>query len=368
MANKKVNICWLIGNYNQRQLILSKIKNSDGFDIDILDSDISLEYFRAIISENSCFGRRKLIILNEYPKSDSKNYAKDFIYALKCISGDVVVVLNNLSTRYSTIKKFVKENGKIYEYDDELTKNKASVFIKKLFEQNGYHIESKAVNVLIETFGSYNNKISIDKLYTLYNKITSYIGNSKKITYKKIIPCCSDQSDFVIWSLFDALDQHDSKGCMDIFHRFIEQSVNIKGDFEFIVSNFLWRFELLCLLKMSEDPTSLGSLKKIKFEGSSFNSIAKLKYDKEEAMSMYSDKAINVLLNGFYDKPAAISRYSKKTLIQIIYSLHKIYNNLREGFSDIKIKMMFEYLFLFICKNIHYKHLNSLLRNTSYEF
>lgn len=368
MEKKKVNLCWILGNYNQRKSILEKIKKSDNFNIDVMDDDISLEYFRSIVSENSCFGERKLIILNEYPKSNSNNYSKEFLSVIQNMSDDVVLVLNNLSTRYGRIKKYIQDNGKIYEYDSELTKNKAAVFLRKLFEQENYKIEGKALNVLIETFGSYNNKISIDKMYILYNKIISYIGGSKNITFEKIIPCCTDQSDFVVWSLFDALDQHDAKGCISIFSRFIEQSTNIKGDFEFLISNFFWRFELLLLIKMSDDTKHLEDLCKIKFTGSSFNSVPELQMKNGEAVPMYSDKAINVLKNGFYEKVPAVSRYNKKKLMQVVYSLHRIYNNLREGFSPSKIYMMFEYLFIFICDNLNYKYLNLFLRKTSYEF
>ena len=129
MSNSNANLVLTTGSFVDRSRIIGQIKKAVGdHDLFTFDKDDLVSQVDQQICEYSCFGNKKIVILNAWPRAGKKkpDHLVVLKNTLKNLSDDCVVILNNLKPD-KTLADYIKKQGKAFNYDDPLKFHNAVV-------------------------------------------------------------------------------------------------------------------------------------------------------------------------------------------------------------------------------------------------
>jgi len=357
MSSKNINVFFLAGNYDQRKNIINKIKEKLGkFDLCIFGKEISYEYLEQQIREGSCFDDKKLIIINDLPTT--KKPRNTLLNNLKKLLSDVpencIVVLDNLNISSKTFLSHLESIGKIYNFDQKKTKLSAKGFIVEYFNSQEKTISDDDAFFIVDSLSFNKKEIDIDSLNIILKKIEQYVGNNKKISKEDIINVCSSSKDFIIWDLFNALDEKNISKSLVSIDRAVSFGQDVKTQATIILYTLLRRYKLLLMVndsltkKKSKEEIweEISKLIKMEREGSD---VKTRMIKKEEESSLYSKKAFDFLFNSFYGKKPTIFCYKRKDLLLIDYALGKALVKIRFDCDDSEVILTLHIICMVIC-------------------
>jgi DNA polymerase III delta subunit len=368
------NIYILQGNYYRRKRVLDEIKNSlKSFDLFVCDSSYSYSYVEQKITEYSCFGKKNLVILNNWPsmvvskeeitkskndkkKAEKKKMVKAFKKVIPSISSDCVVVFNNLESIPKSLVTAVEEVGEVKKSDQFISIKDISELTKKYFLSREKTISAEDIKFIVESVSINKTQVDFDVFYLLLKKIDYYIGDRKKVTTEDIFSVCSQDSEFVIWSLFKALDNKKPAECFGLLNIITSMAKNADSDLVFISNMLIWRYKLLLVVKECEERgmdvkeicSELSKLKKIRRvsvgdKTKKGNSGFRVRMEEGEDKPVYSVKMVENLFRWGTNK-----KYTLNDLFFINYCLGKMAEKIRLC-GDIDGLIMLQIICIVIC-------------------
>jgi len=354
--SKEINVCFLSGNFDQRQNIISQIKNKLGkFDTYLCDNKTSYQYIKQQIAEGSCFGDKKLIILNDIPSTEKSRTSllNDLKKTLLAVPDGCVVILNNLKISSKIFISHIEKIGKVFNFDKNKIKQVAKGEVLKYFSDREKEISGDDAYLLVDSLNFNGKEVDIDRLNLLLKKIEQYSGKDKKISNKDVVDICSQSGDFIIWSLFNSLDDKDMVKSLLLMERsFSVQDVNKQAIV--IIYSLLRRYKLLLMAKdnltrqktKEETWQEISKLIKLEKKGVGLKSTMN---PKEEESLLYSKRAFDALFNSFYGRKPTISQYKLKELIFIDSVLRKSLTKIRFNCSESEIILILNLVCMAIC-------------------
>ena len=341
-----VRVCLLSGNYHYRESIKSKIKEKLGdFELSIYDSQCTYEYVVSQIFAPSCFSGHRLIIINDWPKIQGKHVSliAKFKKMVADIPHDCLVILDNLPNVTDKFIERIGSVGKTFIGDNYVKRYKANSWTIKEISKISKKIEEVDADLLVESVGaSTYGDVEIDRLLLTIKKLCHFVGNKKIITHDDVLAVCFDSSEFIIWTLFNHLDEKDITKCLSMGKKAIINQSNMRYSIEGFFSLIIWRYKLILCLK---DQQRLGwkndkiiydisQFRKFKREGSFLKT--KMKVDK----TMYSERAINVSMYKGSRKVCPLGAYSRRELYKIIKSSYIALLKIRMGCSQSQLLIL----------------------------
>jgi DNA polymerase III delta subunit len=235
MANQvQVKVCWLSGNSHDRKLTLAKIKGQfPGAEIHVYDGQISFAYLEQKVYMSNCFADKKIIILTDLPqpsgtKQTMINHLKKMI---ENVPDDCLLVFNGIDGE-KALQSHVSKFGKTIDFDSLLEKDKAHSWVMKTFQEYGKSIEEIDAKTFVELNGFDGDAkgIGIDQLRIAILKLCSYVGRKKQITNDDVVVNSFPSEEFVVWTIFDAMDSKNIESCLNQVHRmFKDEGGTIAG-------------------------------------------------------------------------------------------------------------------------------------------
>lgn len=347
----KVNVCWVLGGHFQRKRLIKKISDSiANAKVVNIQEGTSGEAILDMInrSDEGIFNtdvQNKIIILKDLPDFKStKQPGKLWSKVLKDCPYNIVVIFNDIPKSSSvSLFKLVKNIGKIFDYDNNISNSEAIEMAEFFFEEEGKKIEPEDISFLIDRIQN-DKKVDSDLVYSNLMKLSAYVGKNKSVTREDISNAIPNITKFVIWDWFDLMDSKD-------FHSLIVNVSQLKSTEN--ISNLLasalpvvrWRFKLLLMVKeqkmISKDSRKvimeLSELKKRNKDG--------------ELKQLYSDFSIRGLLYGKSGGVPPIDLYTRGQLISILKLIDNFILKSRYGANECQSELMLEMLFMFICSH-----------------
>jgi len=374
MTDKTNNIFWLTGSYYMRRKIIESIQNSiNNFSFSVYDETTNCDFLESQITETSLFEDKKIIILRGFPefsKTSATNNKKIIDLFEKCPES-CFIIIDNVSTAKKTIYSVIQKLGKIYDFPQYLKRNDAINWLSNRFSEKNKQIESSDLQLIVESIGSDSNGIDVDKLWICKEKICDYVGGHSKITRDDIIQSADKYNNFIIWSLFDAMDERDFNKCLSIVNSAC-QSDKIDNIVNQIFTVVLWRYRMLWFAKesLAKNKTSKNiiedvqnNLNKLCRKGNNDQTYFELEIKDGLIKPSYSYSVLNNAINGFYGKPSTTSRYKRNEIYRIIKCAEECLLIIRYGASDFEMLTLLDNLFMtLIPNNITYEELDSYRR------
>ncbi len=371
MTQKGINVFFLIGNFDQRRKIVRSIKKAlDKFDFYICDDRTPYQQLEQQVREGSCFGDKKLILVNAIPAT--KKSRNTLLNNLKKLLSDVpencIVILNNLKISSKVFLSHIEQIGKICNFDQKKTKVTAKHFITGYFVDKKKTISNDDAFFIVDSLGFQSKEIDVDSLNLVLKKIDHYVGNKKKISHQDIVDVCSHSESFIIWDLFNSLDSKDLDKSMVLMERSLSFAQDSRGQAIMIIYSLLRRYKLLLMAfdgltkKKTKEEIWGGISKLTKMERKGSN-VRITMSPKEENPPLYSKRAFDSLFNSFYGRKPVISCYKKKDLLFIDYALRQSLMNIYFEHGEPEVILMLNVLCMVICGALTTKREIQILNN-----
>lgn len=367
---KEVNICWLSGNYHQRRQIILKLMSymasKGSYEYLSYDKDASFEYVSIQLRQNSIFDTsQRLVVLNDWPSFEGtkETLYRRFVKIFEGLANGVVLVCNNLETQSGKFMDVVKKVGVVYDYPTNIPTGRATGWIGGELSKRGKDISQEDAEKVSQAAGQEEGTygVDVDKLFCIIDKLCCYIGKKKSITLPDVMAVCTESQDFIIWSMYDAMDRRDFCECIRFLHLGISNAKSLKDFAGSTTNSIIWRYKLLFLAKecTSSGRTpeaaidSIMMLNRLSKTGSNFLTQYAIKSEDSENKPLYSKKMVDKMFDGKYRKPP-VQCYNRKDLFLIIKAAIETLNKLRDsavGFvlSDSEILVILEALLMTIC-------------------
>ncbi len=180
----------------------------------------------------------KNIIIKGLEKSSKESLVK-LESALSVTINDINIILyvNGNFDKRSRLYKFIKENGKLYEFKNKNT-NELIDWIRKYCKENNCNLDHSFVIELAREYSQdqLGLKNELDKLILL-NQVDSTIDKQK---FMQVV----NFKDFDIWTLIDNIFNNKAKALK------ILDNILLHYDFENIIALMVREFRLLALAKI----------------------------------------------------------------------------------------------------------------------
>lgn len=358
----------LEGNWFQCRDVLEKIKDHlQEYELFSFDEQYSYDYVQQTIEEFPCFDTRRLIILNEFPhiKNTERSKARTKILnnlkkILPTSPAGTIVVLNNLNISAKSFISEIEKIGSVYIFDKILRSGKATTWVVDYFKQRGKTISFDDASYLVESLNVQGGDINLDKLYLLIKKMENYIGSKSKISEKDVFTIGSQSKDFVVWTLYNRLDEKDLRGSLSLFNDLLSFSKNPQAEIIQLINSFQWRYGLLYLAKdglsrglSKEDICShILKLNKLERKGRGKKVSMSLMLKGNSPVPIYSEKMVNSIFNDGYKGKSSLSCYSLNELLLINYVIKETLTKIRAGCLSNEMMIPVEIIFMTICGKI----------------
>ena len=360
-------VFWLSGSSHLRKLALDKIKSQfvDG-EMFYFNKDTSYGLFEETVYQDSCFASKRLIIVDDFPVSASTR--QTVVNNIKKIIDDIPanchIVFNNLDGEgVKPLTTHIGKHGKVLEYDTILQKENAPFWVIKEITTLEKKIDEDTAKFFVDLngFDPENKGIGLDVLKIAIDKIVQYVGRRKNIEKQDVIINSFPSSEFIIWSIFAAMDSKDLVKCSTAFRGLLDGSDNAMGAVIQFLNIALWRYRLLAFAKESLAKTNnknetmklSASLIKIKTEGSGMATLTNSEKDlNNKEKQAYPDFTINKEINGNYGQNAAIDKYTRKDLIRIIQCIYQCLDEIRLRSNDAAILLLADILMYSVCDSV----------------
>ena len=380
---KQVNVCWVSGNYFERRAFIKKLRGylqgKGDYETTVFEGEETIDYCKNLIMQSSCFCDQRLFIFNEWPKynTTAQTFYKHFVEMCRTAPDDAVIVCNNLQTESKTTLNAFEKMGKVFLFDTVIkTKDAPGWFVGRL-EQDGKNISEQDAVFVVESIGETEGTygIDIDRMNILAIKLIAYVGNRKNITPEDIFAVCTDEPSFIIWNMYNHLDNKDFEACMSLVARAELSSKNITSFVIQMVSSMIWRFRLILFLKEGSAQgwdtavisREISNLHKLKSEGRGFTT----KYTVErssnnEEKPLYSSKMVENTLSGRYRKPPVLC-YSRKEIFLILLAAEQVQAKIRSGVTDEEASILLDSLLMIACSIVEGDSFDKIRRITNAE-
>lgn len=369
--SKEVRACWISGSYYHRKEILDKIRKSlvESESYYFSDNDSASLIEKNIIG-GGLFGDNRLVLLDSIPRYNGtlQNSNKKWKHLLENIPDDCIVVFNDVDTsKNKAIYNHVKKIGKVFTTPDYLKKGEAVNYFRELFNHKNKSVEDKDLIMLIEFVGQKDKGYDVDQLAIVTEQICAYVGNRlKNITTENIVKCMSNNFNFIIWDINNAVEDKDFIKCQKLSFKAFSNSKNIKSTIEFIMHILLRKFRLLLFIKdkmhsgyTHEDiKKSVSNLHNFSKKVIGNNVELELQTTSEgKPISSYSANMVQAALSGFYGSTPAVERFERVELVKAVKILEDFLYKVRYTDDDVDCKIMLDIFFGFICnvEDLYYK-------------
>lgn len=383
MVKTKHQVYFLTGNYYHRRQKISNIKKQLGvFDMHIFDESDPFDLVEYKIMEYSCFGEQRLIILNELPiykkrtnrrskkkdkdeedkvtAADRAALLKEFKDMLPNIPDDCVVIFNNVKIMSKPFLTHVEEIGERCKYDLNVNFGESKGHIFKYCEEKGKSIKEEDVEMIINSFGNVK-EVNLDNIHVLLDRLFQYVGNKKRVTHNDIMTACSHSPEFIIWDLYNNLDDRNLCRSLPLIEDFLSlyrEDYKIRVEIGKLLAGMMWKYKLMlmtrgCLdegLREKEIKSKISKLIKPDKDGPAGKLKAKTKEKKD--IPVYSEKAIEVTIWKFQNKRSGLSTYSREELLFINFFVSSIWAKVRKSHYGTEAQMLLRLVVFVICGKI----------------
>lgn len=358
-----VRVCLIDGSFFYSQSVMGKIKNILGeFEETSFAGDETINYVSSQVKSKSCFAEKRLIVLKDWPlfKGTRPTFMKHFKGLLSNTPEDAIIVLNNLPNQSSSFMDWVGglPFGKVFADAKKLDYDDAVNFVCKEIISHSKEIEVDDARVIVDSMTMSGKDINVDKLILECLKLSHFVGNRKVIKSNDVGAVAVDSGEFIIWSLFNCLDERDYCGAMQLLNRAIESEKTVDRAITAILHMIIWRYRLLLFLKESmalgldhqaikREIANLHKLKRSGF-GRRTTMTVDLQKTNNEPRSMYSTAMVDRCLDGFYGKKPTVLCYTRREIYEILVAVDEIAEKNRICSESVSITL-FESLFMAIC-------------------
>jgi DNA polymerase III delta subunit len=373
-----------MGNWLERTSILNKIKEAIGdYELEVYDESYGWEYVKQSITENSCFGENRLIILTGLPTVKGKDASasrtkvlNDLKKILPNVDGNTCVVLNGITITSKTFMKAVNGTVDIRSFDNMVPKRNASgSAVKRItdyFDKKGKRIADEDAFLVVDSINFNSKDVSLDKVFLMANKIEDIVGSRKNITHDDVMSICSQSPDFLIWNLFKALDDRNFAEALSLVDKIASRSMSFEHEIVMALSTMIWKYRLLLFVRTSLDKgfqaeEVWGRLQRmVKWDKKGqgvrrFSLPQKTKKDNKN-ISMFSRQAMNMLFYDNYGTPT-IAKYPKEHLLHILPITQMCLRKIRSGCTEGEVRIVLEILCLVICYQVPYETAEDILKS-----
>ena len=361
-----VKVCWLSGNYHERQGVMSAIKSKlADHEISRFEGQFTFAYFEERVYNTSCFAEKRLFIVKDMPQPNSTRptmltHLKKLLDALP---DDLIVIFDGIEDE-DAIAKHVAKIGKVYEFEIKLNPNSAVAWVKKRFEERGKSISDDDAQTLIDSNG-YDPKakgIGIDAMQLAIKKLCLYIGNRKKIVTKEdILTTAFPSEEFIIWSITDAMDSKDIVKCYEAWDKLVANTTTggLKSAAFTLFSIIQARYRLLTFLRegLAKNLTKAqlakeaASFEKLKQSGDDFMMVMTkdIAVTTGNPQQLWSDFVIQAALNGNFGRKPGVELYNRKDLFRILQVIQDSQVELRLRKTESGVALLVDALFFAVC-------------------
>lgn len=376
MSDNKARICWLTGSYHHRKDIVTKIKDQfQPENIYTYGNECSAPYLEMQIMGAELFAPKRIIVLKEIPsfEGSSQTSNKKWKELIQNIPEDCIVIVDGVSpSKRQVIYKLVKKIGKIFDVPEYIKKPKALTYVSNLFEEHSKKIDQTDIEKLVNSVREESYKgVSVDFLRMAVFQVIYFVGKKQKnITSSDIMLAAPKSSQFVIWDIFDAVDQRNYILCQKLYKMACDKEGICQASQQ-ILHMLLWRFKMLLFIKEQQSQSfsnkdienNLSMLNKTKRSGSGLYTIFEYDTDKQgKKKPVYSSKMVNNTINGMFGNKAAVDFYSRTDIFKAYIVLCECVAKLREVNNEVNCQNMFDNFVDFICKKRSEKLLERLRR------
>jgi DNA polymerase III delta subunit len=366
------------GNMEESREALKEIKGLLGdYDLVIFDEEDWYEYVAHMVTEISCFGNSRLFIIKKLPqikieKSKDKpaptqtqirtKTINNFKKLFSSIPVGNVVVFYNVGISAESFSKEVKKYGKVYKFNQKISKSDAKTRINKYFQQRNISVSMEIAGLIAQSLNVNGDDVDIDKLNLLVKKMYNYVYGKKKITEDDVYMVCSFSKDFVIWSLYKFLDAKEYEASLRLVEPYLENVKYFNFEVEMMLKGMIWRYGLLLMIKSGinnkisekEIESEISNINKMEStgKGTRIKLLPKLKNKKR--VPKYSYKMIMSVLDGY--GRGALNCYTESHLNLIYYVLTKTLLKVRSGCTISESKLALKLNMLAICGKIRKKN------------
>lgn len=362
--NSNKMIYYVKGNWFERSDFIQSIKAKlPGCEFQTFDNQVTFAFIKQSIMQNDCFSidSKSIYIINEWPKCKGKKTGlNEFLKFIPDIPKNKIVIFNNIKTSSQKFIDLIEKRGKVVTFLDKVSKQEASDYLESYFIEKGKQIERNASINLVDSLNVYGNEIIMDNLLLSIKKVENYIGNKKQIKQEDVFPICIASYDYVVWNLFNILDQKDLKECWRFLDNLFLQSSNIETEIVSLLMSLRWRYKLM--LSVSSEinlhnsstqqvQNRLCKMYKLERHGFKERITKNIKLDnKKQPVSMYNPYSIKGLFtdNKNRDSKGAIFKYEYNQLLLINYAIDKIFIRMRNGCVESEKKLLFDIVILVI--------------------
>jgi DNA polymerase III delta subunit len=373
---EKIRICWLTGSFYHTRIILDKIKKSIGdYELYLYDENNTPEHIEMQILGSGLFASNRLIILRGIPHfvgTSTKSNSR-WTEIFSNVPEDCVVVIDNVDvSSRQVIFKHIKKIGKVFDPPKVIKKDEAISYISDLFSEKNKNILREDIDLIVSNSLTEDGKgIDVDRVTMIVKQICYFVGNKKKNIEKlDLIRSLTGNNNYIIWDMFDAIDNRDFIKCEELLYSASEVS-SIKGAIEELFRMLLWRFRLMFFLKeglslgrsQKEIFDGLKNIHKFSREGSGFYSKFSIDLDKENNEKVvYSESVANNMINGMFGKTPVLDKYSRTEVFKIMRIIEECLFKIRNISNEIEYLIVADSFFMFICGTVDENLLSKLRR------
>jgi DNA polymerase III delta subunit len=353
-------IHWLTGSYFARRIVFDKIIETIGkHEIYAYDESNEAAHIENQILNSDVFNDARVFVLTGLPmlggtsKTSNTRYKKLF----DSIPDNTYVIINGINKSDApTIFEYVKIIGLIHNFPTHIDESDAEDWIRKRFEEEKISIEDQTtIKAIVNCLGEeYKKGVNFDKLFITVDMLVNY-SDGKKLTIDDVKKSIYRKVEFVIWDLYDALDNKDFKKCQVLFSYMLQNSANLIEAVETFLAGLNWKYRLITLCKHLNPDKAADFFKdfyKLEKEEKENARFAKYKTVKDRAGIMaprYSEAVVKAAIKGFFNKPPAIDKYTAEELESIISAISDTNLVVRSNIDEVVIQSMVDNVFMTIC-------------------
>ena len=361
----------LEGNIVDRKRELDKIKLSLGdYEQFVFDKEDSYDYVSQFVSEISCFEKLRLFIIKELPRIEAPNAAQErskvlnrFKKLFPFIPAGNLVVFNDIGISAESFFKEVRKYGKVHKFPQKIKKDEAKRKINKFLNNKNIQFDDDTTTLIVDSLNPDGADIDLDKLHLLMRKVYNYIAGKTKITKEDVYNVCDTSKAFIIWNLYNLLDNKEMCSSLSVVTDFLANCKNFKFESEFLLKGMIWRYGLLLMAKngindkKSQEIISqeISNINKLETTGKKRTMQMNRKFKDNKEVPEYSSKMINSVFGMGYNK-SPLPFYSCEQLLLIYYSLVKTLIKIRSGCTEAEVGIAFHLNILVICGQIMKKN------------
>lgn len=374
MSNQ-VKVCWVNGSFNQRKSLKDKIiKSFQNASVEILQQGKYAQSIQKSILGDLFSQGNKVFILKQIPhfgqKSSPKSNSK-WCEVIDNIPSNTFIIIDDVQpSSRQKIYQHVQKNGKVFTFPSKVKQDVACDIIDSVLKTHGKTIGMQDYTLILNAIkADESNIFDVDMIQSVINLICVYVGKRKKNIQKSdILRCTHTMNGFVIWQLFDYIDNKDYFNARKFIYSYVKNSNQYKP-YQALLNLIAWRYKLMFFLKQSQaqniDKNKIiqNALKISKFQqsGTGLLTVFKAQISKQgQQKSVYSKSMISMLLNGFGQK-TALDKFTRTELFKLILIIEEKMLQIRI-LSQVQSLNAIDQIIMFRCGLIELEHIEKCRR------